>query len=227
MPIYECLKGHTSTEPDYCSKCGAKIQGIETAVDKNTPIPEEVQTSEGNIICPDCTAPHDPKKGNFCEMCGYNFATGNHGEVPPIETDVVTDKLSVEKPSATSVTKSVIEIIAMIDPSQQSQDSPEPPNQEPFTVRLEKESHLIGRSSEIRGIYPEIALDFDSAVSHRHALLNRQANGSFVIRDIGSTNGTKLNGVELTAMVDVPIKDGDELTLGHWTKIKIREVRDG
>ncbi|MBO3458304.1 FHA domain-containing protein [Aetokthonos hydrillicola Thurmond2011] len=229
MSIYKCLKGHTSTEPDYCSKCGVKIQGIpEETLNENGLIPEVAKTNGNTIVCPDCTAPHEPKKGDFCEMCGYNFATGKHGEVPPLEMDLVTDKLSVERAeeaSTKSVTKSVVEIVATIDPSQRSPDSPEPPSQPPLTIRLGKESNLIGRSSEIRGIYPEIPLDFDSAVSHRHALLNRLADGTFVLRDIGSTNGTKLNGVELSAMVDVPIKDGDEFTLGHWTKIKIREVR--
>lgn len=208
------------------------------ALTVNTLISEVSQSTQtATIPCPDCTAPHDPSSGEFCEICGYNFVTGTQGEVPlvtiPLEEDKgrrragatndVTDKLS-----AISVTKSAaslsLEIIAIIDRSLQSPESPAPPNQSPITFRLDKESNLIGRHSELRGVYPEIALDFDSAVSHRHALLNRQSDGTFVLRDIGSTNGTKLNNVELTPMVDIPIKDGDEFTLGHWTRIKIKVV---
>jgi pSer/pThr/pTyr-binding forkhead associated (FHA) protein len=74
----------------------------------------------------------------------------------------------------------------------------------------------------MRGIYPDIPLNFDDAVSHRHALIVRQSDGIFILRDIGSSNGTKLNGVELQPMVDTPIKDGDEFTLGHWTRIKVK-----
>ncbi len=252
MSIYQCPKGHASTEPDYCSECGVKIQGVpEIALTVNT-FSETVETRnlsqcvgrlcrleatgvaslQPTITCPDCTAPHDPNSGDFCEICGYNFLSGAHGEVPPVATDVatdVTDNLTVrltDQPSATSATSSVAEIIATIDPSLQSPESPEPPNQPPITFRLDKESHLIGRRSQPRGVYPEVALDFDSAVSHRHALLNRLSDGTFVLRDIGSTNGTYLNGVELTPMVDVPIKDGDEVTLGHWTRIKVRLIRN-
>ncbi len=239
MSIYQCPKGHASTEPDYCSECGVKILGvpeIASAVNRRSQTVEtrSIASLQPTITCPDCTAPHDANSGDFCEICGYNFLSGAHGEVPPVATNVatdvatdVTDNLTVgltDQPSATSATKSVAEMIATIDPSLQSPESPEPPNQLPITFKLDKESHLIGRRSQPRGVYPEVALDFDSAVSHRHALLNRLSDGTFVLRDIGSTNGTYLNGVELTPMVDVPIKDGDEVTLGHWTRIKVRLI---
>jgi pSer/pThr/pTyr-binding forkhead associated (FHA) protein len=101
--------------------------------------------------------------------------------------------------------------------------SPPPPtNQPPITFQLDKPTSLIGRRSNARGIYPEIPLDFDDAVSHRHALITRQPDGTFILRDIGSANGTKLNGVELTALVDTPIQAGDEFTLGHWTRIIVK-----
>jgi hypothetical protein len=220
MSIYPCPKGHASTEPDYCSECGTKIQGVtEKTSSVNTVLSDALQATKSTITCPDCTAPHDPTSGDFCEICGYNFTTETHGEVPPISQIVV--EAGKSERDVTPLHPSV-ELIATIDPSLRSPDSPEPLEQAPITFRLDKESHLIGRRSELRGVYPEVALDFDSAVSHRHALLNRQPDGTFVLRDIGSTNGTKLNGVELKAMVDVPIKDGDELTLGHWTRIKVR-----
>ncbi|MBD2777412.1 FHA domain-containing protein [Iningainema tapete] len=212
MSIYQCPKGHSSTEPDYCSECGTKIQG--------TPVPtitvETRNTKSLQITCPACTAPHNPSSGDFCEICGYNFVTKTHGEVPPLEEG----SRGVGEQGNTQS----LEIIAIVDPSLRSPESPEAPVQQPITFKLDKESNLIGRNSTLRGVYPEVALDFDSAVSQRHALLNRQPDGTFILRDIGSTNGTKLNGVELTPMVDVPIKDGDEFTLGHWTRLKLRST---
>ncbi len=242
MSIYQCPKGHTSTEPDYCSECGTKIQGVpEMALTRNTPVETRNQllpggepehgagslkaSSQTPVICPDCTAPHDTLNGDFCEICGYNFVTSSHGEIPPVSPGVKKDAENQEIAGVPPLSPSAsvsLELIATIDPSQRSPESPEPPLQQPITFKLDQESNLIGRSSQLKGVYPEVALNFDSAVSHRHALLNRLRDGSFVLRDIGSTNGTKLNGVELTPMVDVPIKEGDEFTLGHWTRIEVR-----
>jgi hypothetical protein len=30
-----------------------------------------------------------------------------------------------------------------------------------------------------------------------------------------------VNGKEVAALVDVPIRSGDEITLGHWTRLKL------
>jgi pSer/pThr/pTyr-binding forkhead associated (FHA) protein len=118
------------------------------------------------------------------------------------------------------------ELAIAIDPSLRHPESPEAPtNQQAIAFRLDKANNLIGRNSQARAIEPEIALDFDNAVSHRHALLNLQPDGSLTLRDINSSNGTKLNGVELKPMVDTPLQDRDEFTLGHWTRIAVKAVR--
>jgi pSer/pThr/pTyr-binding forkhead associated (FHA) protein len=44
------------------------------------------------------------------------------------------------------------------------------------------------------------------------------------MRDIGSANGTTLNGVELEPLVDTPLKAGDEITLGHWTRLTVQII---
>lgn len=226
MSLYICPKGHESTESDYCSECGTKING-QASVSVLPP------STSNQICCPDCAAPHEAESGNFCEICGYNFLTGASGEVPPLQANRETtkqppsiedDKTENVSPLATPQTLLKVELIATVDPSLwQKEDSPEPPaNQKPLTFSLDKESNLIGRTSEKRGIYPEIALDFDDAVSHRHALINILPHGTVILRDIGSTNGTNLRGVELAKMVDTPLQNGDEFTLGHWTRILVK-----
>lgn len=226
MSIYKCPKGHESTESDYCSECGVKINGSpQLTLTTNPPIEQAV------ISCPDCTAPHEPDSGNFCEICGYNFVTGGHGEVPMISiaptpvTETIKKTATDDSTSARTAKQTAValEVVVTIDPSLYEAGSPPPPtNQPPITFQLDQPTSLIGRRSNARAIYPEIPLDFDDAVSHRHALITRQPDGTFILRDIGSSNGTKLNGVELTAMVDTPIKAGDELTLGHWTRIIVK-----
>ncbi|AFZ25431.1 FHA domain-containing protein [Cylindrospermum stagnale PCC 7417] len=219
MSTYRCPKGHKSTESDFCSECGAKIQGI----------PELLELAKNAIaskvtpeICPACSAPREPDTGDFCEICGYNFVSGAHGEVP----------ITISSPPVQFVEqqgKSPIvgwEVVVKIDSSLRHPNSPEPPiNQEAIAFRLNKETNLIGRNSQVRAVNPEIALDFDGAVSHRHAVLNLQADGGLTLRDIGSSNGTQFKGVELEPMTDVPLQDGDEFTLGHWTRIIVQAIR--
>lgn len=227
MSNYQCPKGHISTESDYCSECGTKIQGSLEQVNTVNSLDNLPKLTKNAITCPACTAPHDATSGHFCEICGYNFNTGAHGEVPLIILDSSeslppTHNSSLPTDAMNCVSTSFLEITITVDPALRSSESPEPPNQPPIILRLDKESNLIGRLSVARGINPEIALNFDSAVSHRHALINRQSDGTFTLRDIDSANGTILNGVELTPMVDSVIQDGDEFTLGHWTRIKIK-----
>jgi FHA domain len=224
MPIYLCPQGHNSTEFDYCSDCGAKILGsaqLELSIPKPT-LPK----------CPACSAPCESNHSKFCEICGYNFVTNSSGGVPPspLLTEVKSDQPItpiLSKDTADATTPVIAwEIVVTVDQSLREAESPLPPiNQPPMTLRLEKESNLIGRTSEARLIYPEIALDFDDAVSRRHAILNLQADRTLTLRDIDSANGTKLNKVILKPMVDVPLQNGDEFTLGHWTRIAIKAVR--
>jgi FHA domain len=227
MSTYQCPKGHLSSEPDYCSECGAKIQAIaKPAFALNVATATASKPTLSTITCPDCGAPHEQGSGNFCEICGYNFTSGAHGEVPIISPSTVNQIDSSTSNTSTPTSRQTapsLEIIVTIDPTLRSEESPPPPtDQPPIILKLDKQSNLIGRRSEARQIHPEIALNFDDAISHRHALIIQQPDGTFSLRDIGSSNGTFLNGRELKPMVDIPIKDGDEFTLGHWTKIKVR-----
>ncbi len=219
ISTYKCLKGHESTESDYCSECGVKIVGVGEAIASPIPkIPQNITLE----TCPACSVKREPNSGDFCEICGYNFVTGAHGEVPIVEETGGVGDNSFSHSGTPIITW---ELAIAIDPSLRHPESPEAPtNQQAITFHVNKANNLIGRNSQARAIEPEIALDFDNAVSHRHALLNLQSDGSLTLRDINSSNGTKLNGVELKPMVDVPLKEGDEFTLGHWTRITVKAV---
>ncbi|MDX2064420.1 MAG: FHA domain-containing protein [Fimbriimonadaceae bacterium] len=53
----------------------------------------------------------------------------------------------------------------------------------------------------------------DSRVSRRHAQI-RSADGSLTLEDLGSTNGTKVNGTALTAGIPQAVKGGDTISFG-------------
>jgi len=116
-------------------------------------------------------------------------------------------------------------LVAVVDPSLRDADSPEPPaGVPPLTVRLDKRVNLIGRKSEKRAIIPEISLDLDDGVSHRHALLTCGDDGSLTLRDIGSSNGTRLNAADVKPLADIGLHDGDQITLGRWTRLTVKAI---
>ncbi len=225
MTTFACPKGHQSTEPDYCSECGAKMQPASAPV-QNQPAPASIAGPEH---CPDCGTPRDQPDIAFCEICGYNFVSGAHGDLsamplPPPPPAPVIAPPAPEPAPATGWTATL-----STDPTLREPGSPAPPEGiGPFTFPLAAPVSLIGRRSEPRAIYPEIPVQHDDAVSHRHALLQLDPVGTLTLRDIGSSNGTSLNGTEITRMVDYPLQAGDVITFGHWSKLTLsRAVDDG
>lgn len=69
---------------------------------------------------------------------------------------------------------------------------------------LLSDESVIGRSSEC-----EIAIDV-AAVSRRHASVLRE-RGQFLLKDLGSRNGTQLNGQAVVA--PTPLREGDRVTV--------------
>src|SRR5512138_65218 len=74
------------------------------------------------------------------------------------------------------------------------------------TFSLEGDQLVIGRDTS-----SAIAIN-DAEVSRKHARLNYQG-GKYVIEDLGSTNGTFVNGQRLVS--PVVLKSGDVISLGE------------
>jgi hypothetical protein len=76
----------------------------------------------------------------------------------------------------------------------------------------------IGRSDPDAEYTPGIDLGpfgaHDAGVSRRHAVLFA-AEGNLYIRDIGSTNGTRINGFDLAPNQAYRLREGDRLEFGH------------
>jgi pSer/pThr/pTyr-binding forkhead associated (FHA) protein len=76
---------------------------------------------------------------------------------------------------------------------------------------------LVGRKDNQRGIYPDVDLGldggYDAGVSRRHALIVAAAAG-FAVQDLGSANGTFVNGRRLGPDAPAPLRHGDELKFG-------------
>ncbi len=76
-------------------------------------------------------------------------------------------------------------------------------------------SSSIGRSDD-----NAIRVD-DASVARYHAMIEARGN-EFWLSDLGSTNGTLVNGVRITATQQ--LKNGDTITLGGTTSIQIIDV---
>ena len=77
---------------------------------------------------------------------------------------------------------------------------------------------VLGRRDPITEQLPEVDLDqfagYRMGVSRRHAIMNLQ-NGKLTITDMGSSNGTFVNGQRLEARKPELVRDGDLLRLGQ------------
>ena len=74
------------------------------------------------------------------------------------------------------------------------------------TVEVEDEL-VIGRQAEGAG-----SLANDIEISRRHAVIRAEADGTFVIEDLGSTNGTYVNGRRVDAPLALEV--GDRIEVG-------------
>lgn len=86
------------------------------------------------------------------------------------------------------------------------------------TIPLRGQSeYTLGRVSEDQPIIPDIDLtEFDAyvlGVSRLHAAL-KIGPQRISIRDLGSSNGTRVNGQRIVPHVDYPLKPGDFVALG-------------
>lgn len=80
----------------------------------------------------------------------------------------------------------------------------------------------IGRSSECDVILPDSSM----TVSRRHAIA-MCSGGRWMVTDLSSKHGTRLNGLPLRAQQPVPIEDGDTLAIGPWSfRIQLEATRD-
>jgi hypothetical protein len=89
----------------------------------------------------------------------------------------------------------------------------------PLSMRNE---FTLGRVSEGQPIMPDIDLSayqaYAAGVSRLHAVIKRNGN-QMVFMDLGSANGTFINGKRLSPNVEQSLKHGDILALG---KLKIQ-----
>jgi hypothetical protein len=155
--------------------------------------------------CPYCAEPN--REGVFfCEECGQPlFGTHNGLATSHLEEDEsehsaqgrITWGTARFQPGASMVVR--------------FRDYDEP-------VRLSAQDQiLLGRTEARSSIVPDLDMGpyggGDLGVSRRHAVIQR-GEDTLTLSDLGSTNGTYLNGQRLSPNQPRVVRDGDEIRLG-------------
>jgi len=229
----ECPQHHQSETTDYCSVCGVEIAPAAPVASEPPPIsdaaPPALPTADAAGHCPQCSAARESAQQVFCEVCGYNFRSARPGVPPPVpapeppaaKTAAPTTAPSTAAPQA--ATANCWHVVIAVDPMLHGTADPAAPTAQPEqTFSLFEPENILGRATP--GVRVQVPIARDAGVSRRHAVLLLGADRSLSIRDLGSANGTQLNGAELVPGVTTPLKDGDVLAVGAWTRITIRGV---
>lgn len=91
------------------------------------------------------------------------------------------------------------------------------PDGQTLSASVEREI-LIGRRP--RPEDPEVSIDLNTYKGHEHGVSRVHCmvaikHHTLTVRDLGSVNGTQLNGYALAAAQSYPLRHGDVLTLGQ------------
>ena len=102
------------------------------------------------------------------------------------------------------------------------------PDRAPFRYTIARGNVTVGRSAKSSN---DIVIETDGQISKRHARIELDADGRFTVYDLGSTNGTKVNGRRVENRT---LNDGDEIVVGATRLVfqqskpaDIEEAREG
>ncbi len=226
-----CPNGHLSKTADYCDQCGAPLEDrsapgppgakppAHATTGSHLPEAEVSPDTTPNPPAEPCPACQTPRAGSdkFCESCGYNFAGGE-----PVASRASAHSTAGRAGSWEALVEADREYFERVAVEEIDFPSHCPPRR----FVLEDPQIGIGRHSQARGTRPQIDLagaPEDPAISHLHAVLLRQDDGSYALIDPGSSNGTTLNDdpTPIAPNTPVPLADGDRVHLGAWTTMTI------
>ena len=167
-------------------------------------------------VCPNCHHKEIPG-ALFCSECGARLVMAENPATTQFIDRSTTASLSFQKnnvppvPVVPRVIQSEASVsLHLIDSGQ--------------IISLSGQHEFsIGRMTEGQPILPDVDLSvheaYSQGVSRLHASL-KVSNQRVYITDLGSSNGTRVNGQKIMAHVDYPLNHGDVVALGKF-KIQV------
>ncbi len=160
------------------------------------------------IECPSCGRKHRPGT-LFCSECGVYLPTGGPLRTEPLpEEELPISRANpwLSEPIEVSVESPPVPLVIRVLSTGREIQLPSTP-----------EVH-IGRTDAAHGIFPDLDLSADGGLEggvSRHHCKIHQRGSSYLVEDVGSANGTFLNGQRLTPYLPHVLKNGDRLQLGR------------
>jgi pSer/pThr/pTyr-binding forkhead associated (FHA) protein len=159
------------------------------------------------IKCQFCQATHVDNT-IFCGECGGYLLKEQVRETDALDTDEIGWEGGVVNNSGlTSVQEVSLAALRLKIGSKHRE----------VEVTFDKLTYILGRVDPISNVFPEIDLSADGelakSVSRRHARILKQRN-KVLVEDLGSINGTFINGKKLVPYLPETLSDGDLLQLG-------------
>jgi pSer/pThr/pTyr-binding forkhead associated (FHA) protein len=164
------------------------------------------------IVCPSCK--HEELVGAlYCSECGAELF---QLDISPPETAVYESRSAQGKPGAQPTPANKVETIQGISTAQVVLKVLETGQ----TIPLEgSDEFTLGRISGNQPILPDLDLTtfkaYDGGVSRLHATI-KITEHEVQITDLGSANGTRVNGKKITAHQACTLSDEDILSLGRF-----------
>ncbi len=164
------------------------------------------------ITCPVCH--HAEYEGElFCSQCGAQLVL--------VEDAAITQHLPASQLEETPAREATSPAIAAPRPPGPGQIALAPEGAEASLILAGKFEYVLGRESQSQS-QPDVDLNpyggREKGVSRRHATL-RVDGKQLLLMDLGSANGTRLNGEPMRPQEPVRLLDGDEIRLG---KLSVR-----
>ena len=159
------------------------------------------------VKCPSCGKRH-PENTLFCDDCGAYLLTEGRKRTDPLAVEDV-DWLETDLDTPSTFSGDAAQPITVRLAIEETGRT--------FEFTLAKEVS-IGRLDPVTATFPDIDLTTDGAsekgVSRRHAKIARKGSEIF-LEDLGSVNGTLLNGKRLTPYLPHVLSNRDEIRLGR------------
>ena len=158
------------------------------------------------VRCPSCQKSH-PENTLFCDECGaYLMSEGGKPTDPlTMETASWVDRDATKASAAAGEAGRALTLSFLMVGLNRRIEFP-----------LSKELN-IGRLDAASATFPDLDLTsyggFEQGIYLRHAKITRRGE-EILIEDLGSVNGTFLNGKRLTPYLQHPLTSGDEIRLG-------------
>jgi pSer/pThr/pTyr-binding forkhead associated (FHA) protein len=144
------------------------------------------------VFCTNCGHPNRDD-ARFCAECGHPLQEDVTVTLPPVEAE---EEVHDEFPFPhDELEAGQALLLVKRGPNAGS------------TFLLDQDATTVGRSTE-----GDVFLD-DVTVSRKHAIFERRTGGAWFVRDVGSLNGTYVNGEQVD---ETKLASGDEVQIGRF-----------